>query len=117
MFPSPIFVQAENATSVLEAWAEDLQTRILAAITCNPTLNAISKTISTSYLRAITQCNYRFEEQSILRRIVFRTQSPRLICYLEQEVVRVRRGAASNIGEAAGKLQQSGDLGCSRFTR
>ena len=96
MFPSPIFVQAENATSVFETWAEDAQPAFLPQL---PQPNA-KRNIKTSE-ELFAQLRELMVEEHPFKTVVFDTITA-LNLLFEQEVVEFDEKGASNIGEAAG---------------
>ena len=96
MFPNPIFVQAENATSVFETWAEDAQPAFLPQL---PQPNA-KRNIKTSDV-LLEQLRELMIEEHPFKTVVFDTITA-LNLLFEQEVVEFDDKGASNIGEAAG---------------
>ncbi len=96
LFPNPIFVQAENATSVFETWAEDAQPAFFPQL---PIANA-KKNIKTSDV-LFEQLRELMTEDHDFKTVVFDTITA-LNLLFEQEVVEFDDKGASNIGEAAG---------------
>ena len=96
MFPNPIFVQAENATSVFETWAEDAQPAFFPQL---PQPNA-KRNIKTSD-ELFAQLRELMIEEHPFKTVVFDTITA-LNLLFEQEVVEFDDKGASNIGEAAG---------------
>lgn len=81
MFQNPIFVQAENATSVFEAWAEDAQPAFLPQL---PQPNA-KRNIKTSDV-LFEQLRELMVEEHPFKTVVFDTITA-LNLLFEQEVV------------------------------
>ncbi len=96
MFPNPIFVQAENATSVFETWAEDAQPAFLPQLPIpNAKRNIKTSDVLLEQLRELVTQDHEFKT------VVFDTITA-LNLLFEQEVVEFDDKGASNIGEAAG---------------
>ena len=96
LFPSPIFIQAENATSVFETMPEELQPAFFPQL---PIANA-KKNIKTSDV-LFEQLRELITAQHDFKTVVIDTVTA-LNALFEAEVVEFDDKGASNIGEAAG---------------
>lgn len=96
LFPSPIFVQAENATSVFETWPEDKQPAFFPELP-QPRAERSVKASDTllEQLRELATAEHGFKTVVI-------DAITTLNMLLEQEVVEFDSAGAANIGEAAG---------------
>lgn len=96
MFPSPIFIQAENASTVFETWPENEQPAFMPEL---PQPSAKRDTKPSEVLLA--QLRELVGEEHPFKTVVIDTTTA-LNTLLEQEVVEFDPNGASNIGEAAG---------------
>lgn len=96
LFPSPIFIQAENATSVFETLAEDLQPAFMPQLpTASAQRNIRTSDVLLAQLRELATADHPFKT------VVFDTITA-LNLMFEAEVVEFDEKNATNIGEAAG---------------
>lgn len=96
LFPSPIFIQAENATSVFEVLADELQPEFMPQL---PVAN-LKRNIRTSDV-LLEQLRELMTEEHTFKTVVIDTITALNIMF-EHEVVEFDDKGASNIGEAAG---------------
>lgn len=95
-FPAPIFVQAENATSVFETWSEEKQPAFFDEL---PAPNAKRQTKPSEIL--LSQLRELATEQHEFKTVVIDAVTT-LNMLFEQEVIEFDPNGADNIGEAAG---------------
>ena len=96
LFPSPIFIQAENATSVFETLAEDLQPAFMPQLpTASAQRNIRTSDVLLAQLRELATADHPFKT------VVIDTITA-LNLMFEAEVVEFDDKGATNIGEAAG---------------
>ena len=96
LFPSPIFIQAENATSVFETLAEDLQPAFMPQLpTASAQRNIRTSDVLLAQLRELATADHPFKT------VVIDTITA-LNLMFEAEVVEFDEKNATNIGEAAG---------------
>lgn len=96
LFNKPIFIQAENATSVFETLADDAQPAFFGQL---PIPNA-KKNIKTSDI-LLEQLRELITQEHDFKTVVIDTITA-LNTLFEQEVIEFDTNGASNIGEAAG---------------
>lgn len=95
-FPSPIFVQAESATSVFETWDEDKQPMFFPDLPApNKSRNVRPSEVLISQLRELATEKHD-------RKTVVIDAVTTLNMLLEAEVIEFDANGADNIGEAAG---------------
>jgi hypothetical protein len=96
LFPNPIFVQAENASTVFETWAEDRQPAFMPEL---PAANAKRQVKPSEILLA--QLRELATEEHPFKTVVVDTITA-MNTLFEGEVVEFDPNGANNIGEAAG---------------
>jgi len=96
LFPNPIFVQAENASTVFETWTEDRQPAFMPEL---PTANAKRQVKPSEILLA--QLRELATEEHPFKTVVVDTITA-MNTLFEGEVVEFDPNGANNIGEAAG---------------
>ena len=96
LFPNPIFVQAENASTVFETWTEDRQPAFMPEL---PAANAKRQVKPSEILLA--QLRELATEEHPFKTVVVDTITA-MNTLFEGEVVEFDPNGASNIGEAAG---------------
>lgn len=95
-FPAPIFVQAENATSVFETWPESRQPTFLPELpSANAKRDVKPSEVLIAQLRELATAEHSF-------RTVVIDAVTTLNMLFEQEVIEFDHNGADNIGEAAG---------------
>ena len=96
LFPKPIFIQAENATSVFETVSDDLQPAFFPQLPLpNAKRNIKTSDVLLEQLRELVTQDHEFKT------VVIDTVTALNILF-EQEVIEFDEKGASNIGEAAG---------------
>jgi hypothetical protein len=96
LFPNPIFVQAENASTVFETWTEDRQPAFMPEL---PAANAKRQVKPSEILLA--QLRELATEEHPFKTVVVDTITA-MNTLFEGEVVEFDPNGANNIGEAAG---------------
>ena len=95
-FPNPIFVQAENATSVFESWPEERQPAFLPELpSANTKRNVRPSEVLLDQLRELAAAEHPYKTVII-------DAATTLNMLFEGEVVAFDEHGADNIGEAAG---------------
>lgn len=95
-FPSPIFIQAENATSVFETWPEDKQPAFFPELQAPNEKRGIKPSeIIIDQLRELATAEHEFKTVVI-------DAVTTLDMLFQQEVIEFDSNGADNIGEAAG---------------
>lgn len=96
LFPKPIFIQAENATSVFETWEEDKQPAFFPELP-SPKQQGGRKPSATviDQLRELATAEHEYKTVVI-------DAVTTLNMLFEQEVIEFDPASATNIGEAAG---------------
>lgn len=96
LFPKPIFVQAENATSVFETWSEDKQPAFFSELPAPSEKRGLKPSeILLAQLRELATEEHDFQTVVIDAVTTLHT-------LLEGEVIEFDQNGAQNIGEAAG---------------
>lgn len=96
LFPKPIFVQAENATSVFEKWPEDKQPAFFPELPSpNHKKNLRPSEVLLAQLRELATEEHDFKT-------VVLDAATTLNMLFESEVIEFDEGGATNIGEASG---------------
>ena len=101
LFPSPIFIQAENASTVFETWAEDKQPQFFPEISVP---NAKRKIKSSEVI--LDQLRELVTEDHPFKTVIIDTITS-MNTLFETEVVEFDVGGATNMGDAVGGFHKA----------